>query len=1177
MSALPELMNYTLVSKYARWIAKEKRRETWKEAVYRVRDMMLEFYNDKGIDEEINWAYDMMLKKKVLGSQRALQFGGTPALKKNARIYNCVSSYCDRPRFFQECFWLLLCGCGTGFSVQKQHVDRLPGFRREILSHQETFVVPDTIEGWADTIGVLLSNHLDVVIDPAYEKYAKCGEVVFDYSQIRPAGSFLSSGVGKAPGPNGLRSAIIRIDALLRRCRYQEGRKRLRPIDCYDIVMHISDAVLSGGVRRCIAQDEKVLIKEQGYKDIQDVTIGDYVSTPNGWKRVINTFSQGKQNCVTIKHQNGTIKCTPNHRVAVLNSYDGQFTWKYAKNLTDDDYLYSIRRADNHNNTTRLPSFKYIKPARSTTCKNIVIPPLDEKMAWFLGIFHGDGYVKLTHNSGALSVAVAEEHKQQAVDVAQQLTRFGVNVTVQHRPHEDHYYRVRVKSKQLATYFHTHIKQPNTPINIPDFVKKASVNIRMAYIQGVVDADGSVKVKPFCVTCTIYEDFAKQLQSLLLSCGIISRIQLKAVSTWKCNQGKPNWKDQYHVSILNKLDLQQYIEFVSKYRFATKIPRITHDKKTSNCFPAKWFSKPYPKGLRHSWSTNNKRMTGWVADKYYHNQHIVPIRVLSIEQNNAIDTYDIEVEQESCFLCNGILVHNSSTICLFSADDHEMMTAKTGNWKEENGQRARSNNSVMLLRNKTTKEEFLAILEHVKEHGEPGFIWTDDLEMLINPCAEIGMWAYYIVDQAKYDKYMETYDGMGYKALPTEMGLESGWQGCNLSTINCATIKDIADFNERGRAAAIIGTLQAGFTRLEYLTSWSQAIFQREALLGVSMTGAMENFDIVLNPTNQRTVAKTIVDTNKAFAKIIGVNQAARTTCMKPEGTSSCLLGTSSSLHPHHSKRYLRILQANRAENPYQHFRATNQQACTRSVWSANDTDDIIIFPIEVPDGAKTKNQMPALALLDIVKSTQGNWVNSGKNKKLCTQSWLSHNVSNTITVTPTEWVEVADFIYKNKRYFCGVALLPQSGDKDYAQAPFTAVYTAREIVREYGDAALWTSGLIEIALDACDNLWKACDITLYDKLNTKISTNGGGDSAFWMKIAKQCAMVEKMNKFAIKYFDGDLKRLTYCMKDVYNWKLYCDLVDSIKPVDYTTMIEEQDETQPEQEIACAGGACILV
>jgi ribonucleoside-triphosphate reductase len=731
MSALNELQNYTFVSKYARWIEDQNRRETWKEAVDRVKNMMLYHYANKNISEDIEWAYDIMYKKKVLGSQRALQFGGEPILKRHAKIYNCTSSYCDRLRFFQECFWLLLCGSGTGFSVQKHHVAKLPTFSQESKSENgRKYVIEDSIEGWADALGVLLSSYFTKPSEEKFKEY-KDQYIVFDYSNIREKGSSLSSGVGKAPGFEPLQNGLEKIRALLDRC-IANGQKKLRPIDAYDIIMHSSDAVLSGGVRR------------------------------------------------------------------------------------------------------------------------------------------------------------------------------------------------------------------------------------------------------------------------------------------------------------------------------------------------------------------------------------------------------------------------SASLALFSANDEEMAKAKTGNWYVENPQRARSNNSALLLKDDTTFEEFQVLMESVKEFGEPGFIWSDSTEMTFNPCVEVGMWP---VDE--------------------ESG-KSGWQGCNLSTINCSSVSDEEDFYERCKAAAIIGTLQAGFTKLDYLGEISCKIFEREALLGVSLTGIMEKHDLVLTEKVLKAGAKIAVETNKEMAKKIGINQAARVTCLKPEGTSSSMLGTSSGIHPHHAKRYIRHVQANVLEAPYQHFKNYNPQACEKSSWSANNTDEVIKFPIEVPDGSKLKNQLPAVEMLSIVKDTQKNWVYSGKNKSLCTQEFLSHNVSNTVTVKPEEWEDVTKFIYQNRKYFAGISLIPQSGDKDYPQAPFTTVYTSREIVKEYSDAALWCSGLIELALNAFNNnLWAACD---YVNLN-QAKENDSDD---------KLKFIVKMKNFAGKYFDGDVKRLTYCMKDVYNWKIYCDLYNSFKKVDYTQLLETEDNTVGIEEISCAGGACLI-
>jgi ribonucleoside-diphosphate reductase alpha chain len=503
-----------------------------------------------------------------------------------------------------------------------------------------------------------------------------------------------------------------------------------------------------------------------------------------------------------------------------------------------------------------------------------------------------------------------------------------------------------------------------------------------------------------------------------------------------------------------------------------------------------------------------------------------------------IDAYDIVMHSSDAVLSGG--VRRSASLALFSPDDEEMAKAKTGNWYIDNPQRARSNNSALLLKDETTYEQFESLMESVKEFGEPGFIWSDSTEMTFNPCVEVGMWP---VDE--------------------ESG-KSGWQGCNLSTINCSSIEDENDFYDRCKAAAIIGTLQAGFTKLDYLGEISCKIFQRESLLGVSLTGIMEKYDLILSEKVLKAGAKIAVETNKEMAKKIGINQAARVTCLKPEGTSSSMLGTSSGIHPHHAKRYIRHVQANILEAPYQHFKNYNPQACEKSSWSANNTDEVVKFPIEVPDGSKLKNQLPAVEMLSIVKDTQKNWVYSGKNKAICTQEYLNHNVSNTVTVKPDEWVDVTKYIYDNRKYFAGISLIPQSGDKDYPQAPFTTVYTSREIVKEYGDAALWCSGLIELGLNAFDNnLWAACD---YVTLNQAQKDHHESKLKF----------VTKMKNFAGKYFNGDIRRLTYCMKDVYNWKIYCDLYNTFKRVDYTQLLETEDNTLGIEEISCAGGACLI-
>ena len=244
------------------------------------------------------------------------------------------------------------------------------------------------------------------------------------------------------------------------------------------------------------------------------------------------------------------------------------------------------------------------------------------------------------------------------------------------------------------------------------------------------------------------------------------------------------------------------------------------------------------------------------------------------------------------------------------------------------------NNSVALLRSETTRDEFASFMQSVKEFGEPGFVWVDDLDVIVNPCVEIGM----------------------YPKCPVTK--KTGWQGCNLSTINGAKIRNEYDFYSAAFSASIIGTLQAGFCEFPYLGTESETIFANEALLGVSITGIQENPSVLLEPGVQRAGAEVVKYANKLLADMIGIRQAARTTCVKPEGTASCVLGTSSGIHPHHYKRYIRRVQANTLDPVYNHLKASNAESCEPSVWSANKTDDVVSFAIEAKPGAITKRKV---------------------------------------------------------------------------------------------------------------------------------------------------------------------------------------------------------------------------
>jgi ribonucleoside-triphosphate reductase len=251
---------------YSRWDEVKGGYETWEESVSRVMNMHRQKYAavmTPELEEYIAFAEQAYKDKAVLGAQRALQFGGEQLFKHEARMYNCSVSHCDRATFFQECMYLLLCGCGVGFSVQSHHIAKLPKVHKRYEKKVKVFQVPDTIEGWADAFGVLFSSYF--VDGGSFPEYKGC-QVHFDFNKIRPKGALISGGF-KAPGPDGLRSALVKCEALLE--ALVDGKTEavsVPTITAYDFVMHMSDAVLSGGVRRSATicmfdKDDELMLK----------------------------------------------------------------------------------------------------------------------------------------------------------------------------------------------------------------------------------------------------------------------------------------------------------------------------------------------------------------------------------------------------------------------------------------------------------------------------------------------------------------------------------------------------------------------------------------------------------------------------------------------------------------------------------------------------------------------------------------------------------------------------------------------------------------------------------------------------------------------------------------------------------------------------------------------------
>ena len=714
---------------YSRFKEDESRYESWDEAVDRVIDMHDKNYMNNnneltGYLEEARGAYK---EQRVLGAQRALQFGGEQLMKHQMRMYNCTSSYVDRPEFFGEVFYILLCGAGAGFSVQRHHINKLPKLQNR-TKQAKGYIVEDSIEGWASALDILMSSFF--VGGGKYPEY-EGRRVYFDLSQIRPKGALISGGF-KAPGPNGLRRSLDKIEHLLQGIVLDSKEPiDIKPIHAYDITMHAADAVLSGGVRR------------------------------------------------------------------------------------------------------------------------------------------------------------------------------------------------------------------------------------------------------------------------------------------------------------------------------------------------------------------------------------------------------------------------SATICLFSPDDEEMMNAKTGNWFMDNPQRGRSNNSAVIVRDKTTPEQFGKIMESVKQFGEPGFVFVESTEHTTNPCVEIGMYP--------------------------QIDNKSGWQGCNLTEINGGKCNTEEDFYKACRAASILGTLQAGYTNFKFLSEDSKLIFEREALLGVSITGWMNNPSILFDEKILEKGAQIVKDVNREVAEIIGINPAARTTCVKPSGNASVLLQTASGIHAEHSSMYIRNVQMNKESEITQAIMKTNPYMVEDSVWSAGGTDVVVSFPILPNKGSMYKDDLLGIKHLELVKKAQKHWVETGTNEELCADRGIRHNVSNTIIVD--DWDEVEKYVFENRDAFAGISFLAMTGDKDYNQAPNTAVITAKDMVKKYGNAAVFASGMVVDSLKCFPNLWDACATAKGFGQDISLESSENAMKKDWIR---------RFTKFADNYLGSDNNLAEHCLKDAYLLHKWNKIQSTLKTVDWKEDITERKYTDVDTlaAAACAGGAC---
>ena len=377
---------------------------------------------------------------------------------------------------------------------------------------------------------------------------------------------------------------------------------------------------------------------------------------------------------------------------------------------------------------------------------------------------------------------------------------------------------------------------------------------------------------------------------------------------------------------------------------------------------------------------------------------LVKIEGLLSEKENGDKLRPIEVHDIVCHIADAVLaggIRRAALISLFSADDEEMLAAKTGNWWEAEPQRGRANNSVVLLRHRITKEYFMDLWDRVRasQAGEPGFYFSNDKDWGTNPCCEIALRPY---------------------------------QFCNLTEVNTSDLDTQKEYDNRVKAASLIGTLQAGYTDFHYLRDIWQKQTEKEALIGVSMTGIASGNVMKLD---MKRAANAVKRENARIAKIIGIKSAARCTTVKPAGTTSLTLGTSSGIHPWHGDYYLRRVRVGKNESIYTHLLIHHPELIEDEYFRPHDTA-VITVPQKAPADAITRKES-ALQLLKRVKSVTEDWVQPGTRRGQNT-----HNISATISIRNDEWVDVGDWMWDNREFYNGLSVLPFD-DHTYVQPPF--------------------------------------------------------------------------------------------------------------------------------------------
>jgi len=920
---------------------------------------------------------------------RGLWIQGTPIVDKvgSMPLMNCafVSTSTldkDKDKPFRFLMDVSMLGVGCGFDT-----DGAGKINWSPSTSSEPLVIDDSREGWVAALGKLLLWGFGLHPKP-----------LFDYSLIRPKGTPIRGFGGVAEGPAPLKDLFADIEKII----LLSANRPVSVRNIVDIMNLIGRCVVSGNVRRCLPAGT-LIHTDQGMVPIEKIQPGMCAKTSTGYARISELVEQGTQSLWTVRTQLGNFEATSRHQMAVMTSI-GSYEWKRLNELKAGDRLVFVA-TPTEGLATDLPAWRYEKPEHSTTCKDLTLPHLDEDLAWFLGLFHGDGYTYANRENNGfnayVSIACDASNKEIIAKASEQMERFGVLVK-QSKTINENCVTVRSQSKQLAWYLDQHFKQPKTSIRIPNWILQGTAKVRAAYLAGVFDADGSQQ-RPLVVASTVYPEFLKDLQALLASLGIPSRTRLH-------RQAQGNWQTLWHLNLVGEKALSQWNRLIAAWSLKYKSPEKNKRSQNDYGYPADWVKKEQVK-FSPLWSPSSEQMTVATAERCgVETKNLIPIKVLEIlPDTRTAQTYDIAVPGPCEFVAQeGLLVHNTAEISFGSPDDPEYLDLKN---YEKNPDRASygwtSNNSVYAR----LGMDYSAIAERTRINGEPGYFWLENAR-----------------DYGRMGKPADHKDYRVKGSNPCVEQLLESYEVCNLNESYLPHHKSLEDFKKTLKYAFLYSK---AITLLP--THWAEtnAVQLRNRRIGTSLSGVAQ---FLANHSKEELIRwleegyETVEKYDRIYSEWLGVRESIRKTSIKPSGTVSLLAGCTPGCHYPIRNCYIRRVRYSAHHPDLKAIIAAGYHTEPMKMGDREDSSTIVVeFPVLGDTNVKTVNEVSAKDQMEVAALLQ--------------KHWADNSVSVTVTFDPVkEGKQLPALLKEYEKKLKAVSFLPALEEGAYPQMPYESI-----------------------------------------------------------------------------------------------------------------------------------------